>query len=338
VSDERDTEVMMAPPRVKTTRIGVGDTKPLPDLSGKIVLERYLVESELGKGAMGKVYRGRDVDAARDVAIKVLHHHHVNDAYMQKRFRREAQVASRLAHQNVVRVLDVGETEGTQVIVLELVPGRPLRKVMEPGPLPAARIIALVRQILEGLEHAHGAGLIHRDLKPENVIVETAADGSEVPRIVDFGVAALRDPDETFEGGKLTASGVIVGTPLYMAPEQAKGEEFDHRIDLFALGVVVYEMLAGVQPFEGSAVEIALANIGKDPPPIAERAPKASPIDPLLERFARKLMARRLPDRFATAHAALATLALIQHDRGAALLALGQMDVAKALALISLPR
>jgi eukaryotic-like serine/threonine-protein kinase len=337
VSDEHDTEVM-APPRFpRTTKLGVGDVKPLPDLINKTVLDRYLVEGELGKGAMGKVYRGRHIKLGREVAIKVLHYHLVNDKNMLGRFRREAQVAARLSHGNVISVLDVGETEGTHLIVFELARGSTLRRVLDTAPLPAARIIQLVGQILRGLDHAHGAGLIHRDLKPENIIIEPAPDGGEVPRIVDFGVAALRDPEESVEGGKLTASGVIVGTPLYMAPEQAKGEEFDHRIDLFALGVVVYEMLAGVQPFEGSAIEIALANIGKDPPPITERVPGIPPPDPLLELFARKLMARRLADRFPSAHAALQTLELIERDRDHALLALGQIDIAKALAVVSLP-
>lgn len=332
--DERDTEVT---PRQKTTKLGVGDVKPLPDLSGTLIGERYLVDSEIGKGAMGKVYRGRDLERRCGVAIKVLHYHLVHDANMLRRFRREAQLARRLSHPNVIGIVDVGETEGTHVIVFELAPGATLRRVLDSAPLPAARVVRLVEPILHGLEHAHAAGLIHRDLKPENVIVETAADGAEVPRIVDFGVAALRDPDESIEGGKLTASGVIVGTPLYMAPEHAKGEEFDHRIDLFALGVVVYEMLAGTQPFDGSAIEIALANIGKDPPPIAVRVPGIAPVDPLLELFARKLMARRLPERFATARAAVAALQLIERDREAALLALGKTNVAKALAVISLP-
>ena len=322
----------------RETKLGVGDVKPLPDLINKTVLDRYLVEADLGKGAMGKVYRGRHVKLGRQVAIKVLHYHLVHDKSMLGRFRREAQVAARLSHGNVISVLDVGETEGTHVIVFELARGSTLRRVLDTAPLPAARIIQLVGQILQGLDHAHGVGLIHRDLKPENIIVETAPDGTgEVPRIVDFGIAALRDPDESVEGGKLTASGVIVGTPLYMAPEQAKGEEFDHRVDLFALGVVVYEMLAGVQPFEGSAIEIALANIGKDPPPISERVRGIPPVDPLLELFARKLMARRLGDRFASAHAALQTLELIERDRDHALLALGQMNVAKALSVVALP-
>jgi len=229
------------------------------------------------------------------------------------------------------RCFEVGQTtDGYQLIVLELARGPSLRQLMT-EPLPAERIVALVKPILRGLEHAHQAGLIHRDLKPDNVMVEHAGDGTEIPRIVDFGIAVLREPDESDD--KLTASGVIVGTPLYMAPEQAKGEPFDHRIDLFALGVTVYEMLAGVPPFSGSAIEIAIANINNDPPAIATKGVTA---DPVLEAFARKLMARKPDHRFQTARAALEVLELVD-DPELAMLRMGRMDVAKARAVVELP-
>jgi serine/threonine-protein kinase len=176
--------------------------------------------------------------------------------------------------------------------------------------------------------------LIHRDLKPDNVLVEHA-DGTEIPRIVDFGIAVLRDPDDSDDGNKLTASGVIVGTPLYMAPEQAKGETIDHRVDLFALGVTVYEMLAGEPPFTGSAIEIAIANINNEPPAIATRTGVV--VEPILEAFARKLMARRPADRFASAQAALDALELVDSDPELAYLKMGRMDIAKAIAVVELP-
>ncbi len=321
------------------TKLGVGDVKQqeVPELVGKIILERYKVEAVLGKGAMGTVFRGSHHKLARSVAIKVLHPHLVNEPTMLARFQREAQAAALLQHPNLITVLDIGETEdGQHVMVLELAKGPSLADVMGKKPLTAERTVTLVRQLLAGLDHAHHAGLIHRDLKPANVMVETSDSGEEIARIVDFGIAILRNPDETVAGGKLTSTGEVLGTPLYMAPEQAKGDPFDHRIDLFALGVIVYEMLSGTWPFTGSAIEIALANIGQDPPPIAKRAPGVT-ADPLLERFARKLMARKLADRFGTAHEALVVLELMQKDRGAAALALGIMDVTRALDVISLP-
>lgn len=303
---------------------------------GQIVLGRYLVEDELGQGAMGRVFRGKHLKLTCQVAIKVLHPHLIAEGNMVERFHREAKNAARMQHPNVVSVLDYGEAGGDQVMVLEFAPGRSLRAFMAVAMRPE-RIVALVRPILSGLAHAHAAGLIHRDLKPENIIVETTADGVEQPRIVDFGIAVIRDPDDTVATTKLTASGEVLGTPIYMAPEQAKCEPFDHRIDLFALGVIVYELLAGCTPFEGTAMEVAIANISADPPAIADRAPDVA-VDPLLERFARKLMARRVADRFASAQAALELLDLVEHDRESAALALGFMDVAKATNVVSLAR
>jgi serine/threonine-protein kinase len=328
---DRDDTIMDAP----RTKLGVGDVhdRPVPELVGRIVLDRYMVEAKLGQGAMGSVFRGRHVTAGTEVAIKVLHAHLVDQPVMLERFRREAKLAARVHHVNLVGVLEVGQTsDGYQLIVLELARGPSLRQLMT-GPLPAERVVQLVRPILRGLEHAHQAGLIHRDLKPDNVMVEHAADGTEIPRIVDFGIAVLRDPDGSDEAGKLTASGVIVGTPLYMAPEQAKGEAFDHRIDLFALGVTVYEMLAGVPPFMGSAIEIAIANINNEPPAIATKGVTA---DPVLEAFAKKLMARKPDHRFQTARAALDVLDVID-DPELAMLRMGRMDVTKARAIVELP-
>ncbi|MGE0869744.1 MAG: serine/threonine-protein kinase [Kofleriaceae bacterium] len=294
---------------------------------GTIVLERYQVEAELGSGAMGTVYRGKHIKLNRTVAIKVMHDHLGHDRRMVERFLREGRIAARLNHPNVIGVLDVGEEGHRQVMVLELAEGRTLTEVLEIDPAPR-RVIRLVQQLLLGLDHAHAAGLIHRDLKPDNVIVQIDREGTEIPRIVDFGIAVLRDPEEA--GGKLTETGQVLGTPIYMSPEQAQAEPIDHRTDLFALGVIVYEMLAGKVPFEGSAIDIALANINKDPPPIRGA-------DPLLEAFARKLMARNLSRRFQSAHEALHVLALIETDRRAAGLALGFSDVALALETISLP-
>jgi serine/threonine protein kinase len=282
------------------------------------------------------VYRGRHIKLRRNVAIKVLHEGFADDRTMLARFRREAEAAARLRHPNVIGVLDVGETQGgRQLMVMDLVEGPSLGDLME-ARLPRGRIIHLVRQILAGLDHAHSAGLVHRDLKPDNVIVERDHHGQEVPRIVDFGIAALRT-DDVAGGGRLTAQGALLGTPIYMAPEQARGDRVDHRADLFALGVILFEMLCGMTPFEGSAMEIVIANMNEDLPPIDRRAPHASP-DPILELFMRRLAARDPDHRFASAHDALAMLDLIERDPADAAVQLGQMDVARAFAVIWLPR
>jgi serine/threonine protein kinase len=321
--------------RVARTKLGVMDARQVgQDLVGKVVMERYLVVAELGAGAMGTVYRGRHTRLRRDVAIKVLHEDHVHDRTMLARFHREAEAAARLHHPNVSGVLDVGETPGGhQLMVMELVEGTSLRDLMGAW-LPRDRIVNLVRQILAGLDHAHEAGLIHRDLKPENVIVEVDHHGREVPRIVDFGIAALR-PDATGAKSRLTETGTLLGTPLYMAPEQARGDRIDHRADLFALGVMLFEMLSGTTPFEGSSLEIVIANMNEDLPAISHRAPHVT-VDPVLELFLRRLAARDPAQRFASAHAALTMLELMERDPADAALRLGRIDVSRALAVISL--
>jgi eukaryotic-like serine/threonine-protein kinase len=283
---------------------------------GQVVEDRYLVEAELGEGAMGRVYRARHVKVGRHVAIKVMHRELARVASIVERFAREAVIAARLRHPNLVSVLDVGKTpDGLPMIVLELAPGRKLSHVID-GPLPRERVIDLVKQLLRGLDHAHSAGLIHRDLKPDNILVELAPDGSEIPRIVDFGIAVTCNRDDSIAGRRLTDANTVIGTPFYMSPEQARGKELDPRSDLFSLGVIMYELLAGMPPFAGDSVDVALANAANDPPSIWERAQVQ--VDATLEGFARKLMARRREDRFASAHAALQMLELIERDRMAA--------------------
>jgi len=283
------------------------------ELVGQVIENRYRIESALGSGGMGMVYRARHVKVGREVAIKILHDHLLGDPEMVERFEREAAIAARLAHKNLVAVLDVGETPTRQkLMVLELARGRSLDKLIAEGPMARDRVVALTAQLLDGLDYAHAAGLVHRDLKPENVIVEIDDRLGEVPRIVDFGIAMPRGDDHR----RLTATGIVMGTPQYMAPEHAQGHDVDPRSDLFALGVMVYEMLAGRLPFDGSGVEAALANMTSDPPPIADRAGVV--VDPLLERFARRLMARRIESRFHTARAALDVLELIDRHPEAA--------------------
>ncbi|MBX3159783.1 MAG: serine/threonine protein kinase [Deltaproteobacteria bacterium] len=335
--EEPESDTVVEPAR---TRLGVGEGKAKTggprELTGEIV-GGCLIEEELGKGAMGTVYRGQHLASGRVVAVKALHPHHVHEPTLVERFRREARLVARLDHPNIAGIVDVGEAieDGRHLIILEYAAGESLSEVLV-MPLPPERALHLTRQILLGLEHAHGAGLVHRDLKPDNMIVEWI-DGAERVRIVDFGIAILRDPNESVEGGRLTASGQMIGTPLYMSPEQAKCEPFDHRTDLFALGVVLYQMLAGMRPFDGTAIDVAIANINRDPPAIATRSPGVL-VDPLHERFCRKLMARKLSARFASARAALDVLALIESDRDAAGTHLGITDVARAMAVVALPR
>jgi tRNA A-37 threonylcarbamoyl transferase component Bud32 len=293
-------------------------------LIGVTLANRYQIETLLGEGAMGAVYKARHIKVGRPFAVKLLHPHLLADRKLALRFEREAELAGRLRHPNVIGVVDVGETpEGWRYMVMDFAAGVDLATLLNEAPMPPERIIHLVRQMLEGLYHAHENGLIHRDFKPENVIVERDDHGIEVPRIVDFGIAILREGgDSTNAEGRITTNGLVLGTPHYMAPEQAVADPIDHRIDLFAMGIVIYEMLSGRLPFDGSGAEVARANLLLDPPPIAERVPVLE-VDPLLEAFARKLLAKKRDQRPATAKAARELLDLIARDRPAAAAALG---------------
>jgi serine/threonine protein kinase len=301
-------------------------------LIGEVLANRYQIEEKLGEGAMGAVYRAKHVKVGRAFAVKLLHAKLLEDRKVALRFEREAELAGRLRHPNVVGVVDVGETsEGQRYMVMDFAEGNDLAVILNEAPMPPERITSLVRQMLEGLYHAHEAGLIHRDFKPENVIVEKDDHGVEVPRIVDFGIAILRDGgDSTSTSGRLTTNGLVLGTPHYMAPEQAVADPIDHRIDLFALGIVVYEMLSGKLPFDGTGAEVARANLLLDPPMIAQRVPYLE-VDPLLEAFARRLMAKKRDHRPPTAKAARELLDLIDKDRTAAAAALGvRVDTGRA--------
>ncbi|HEY4180299.1 MAG TPA: serine/threonine-protein kinase [Kofleriaceae bacterium] len=291
---------------------------------GEVLASRYQIESRLGEGAMGAVYKAKHVKVGRPFAVKVLHPKLLEDEKTAQRFEREAELAGRLRHPNVIGVVDVGEThDGLRYMVMDYAEGPDLASVLNDAPLSSARTITLTRQLLEGLYHAHEAGMIHRDFKPENVIVERDAHGMEVPRIVDFGIAILREGgDSPSSEGRLTTNGLVLGTPHYMAPEQAVADPIDHRIDLFALGIVIYEMLCGKLPFDGTGAEVARANLLLDPPAISQRVPYLE-VDPLLEAFSRRLMAKKRESRPATAKIARDLLDLIEKDRDAAAAALG---------------
>ncbi len=289
-------------------------------MEGRVLAGRYRLEGHLGRGAMGDVYRAKHVKVPRAFAVKVLLPELVKDPKVVARFEREAELAGRLNHRNVTSVIDIGETDGTRYLVMDFAEGMELGALMNAQAVEPARAVALFRQIVNGLEHAHAHDVVHRDLKPENVIVETA-NGDEIARIVDFGVAILRD-GAAGDGERLTTGGLVIGTPHYMAPELATGKAFDHRVDLFALGVILYEMLTGVMPYEGDGVDVAMANIRIATPPMSLRAPHVA-VDPLLEALTRKLMEKKPDARPQSAKDVKALLDLIATDRDAAATAFG---------------
>jgi len=296
-------------------------------LLGRVLDDRYRIVDLLGSGAMGSVFRAQHVRLPRELAIKVLHPELAEPKLLQ-RFEREARLAGKLGHPNVVSVLDVGELDGLAYMVMDLAPGRRLGALFHGKPFTPARAMRILRQLCDGLDHAHERGLVHRDLKPDNIMIE-AHGHEELARIVDFGIAILRDGAGA--EGRVTTRGIVLGTPHYMAPELATGRPFDHRVDLFALGVIAYEMLTGVMPFEGTGVQVVYANVEQDAPAMAARAPGVA-VPPDLEAFACKLMARSLDERFPTALAARDALDRLAAPRTT------RMAYADTIAMIPLPR
>ncbi|PRP93852.1 Serine/threonine-protein kinase PknB [Enhygromyxa salina] len=280
----------------------------LDALVGAVLHDRYEVQSLLGSGGMGAVFRARHTGLERDVAIKVLRPELGRDSSVAKRFEREATSASRLDHPNCVRVTDFGTTEdGTTYLVMELLEGSELEARLGRPWAPEA-MIETAKQMLCGLEHAHHFGIIHRDLKPENVFLTTDFRGEELVKLVDFGIAKLLD-EQGVE--KLTRQGIVFGTPRYMAPEQAAGGKIDARSDLYAAGLIFYEMLAGRPPFEADEpAQLLRMQIMAPPPPLPESVPAAlaGVVDKLLEKSKadRYASAREVIDALETAAASLA--------------------------------
>jgi Tol biopolymer transport system component len=257
----------------------------------------YQILSLLGKGGMGEVYRARDVRLGREVAIKVLPTEYAADADRLRRFEQEARAAGMLNHPNVLTIYDIGTHAGAPFIVAELLEGETLRGRLREKALPLRRVIDYALQIARGLQAAHAKGIVHRDLKPENLFL--TKDGRV--KILDFGLAKLKPPPASIDTNASTqplstASGVVMGTPHYMAPEQVRAEEVDHRADIFAFGAILYEMLAGRQAFQGhSAVEVMNAILKEEPPEIAESGRE---VPPALARVMRHCLEKDPAERF----------------------------------------
>jgi serine/threonine-protein kinase len=225
---------------------------------------RYLLDEEIGAGGFCAVWRATDTLLARPVAVKLLHAAYAHQPEAQARFKAEALHAGALEHKNVARVYDYGEPErGESYLVMELIEGPALDTVLADGPLDAARTMDVVAQVAAGLQAAHSAGLIHRDIKPSNIMF--TSDGTV--RITDFGVA------HSVGSAPLTATGMVVGSPGYIAPERVTGGQGGPASDLYALGIVAYECLTGGRPFSGPPLEVAIAHRDRPLPPLPARVP-----------------------------------------------------------------
>jgi eukaryotic-like serine/threonine-protein kinase len=241
-------------------------------LVGTVLAGRYRIERLLGSGGMGSVYRAEHVLMRKACAVKVLHREMTQVKEVVARFEREAVAAARIEHPNVAAATDFGQLDnGSFYLVLEFIEGKSLSQlIFEHGPLPEERALVIARQISDALAAAHGAGIIHRDLKPDNVMLVAKEGANDFVKVLDFGIAKVKlEGDPGISQPALTRLNTVMGTPEYMAPEQARGETVDHRADLYTVGIILYEMLAGRSPFRHEEFVVVLTKkLTEDPPPL----------------------------------------------------------------------
>ena len=267
-----------------------------------LLVGKFRIAELIGQGAMGRVYKAIQEPINRKVAIKILHQHLMEDQRVAKRFRREAEAASRFSHPNSIGIFDFGQTEeGSLYIAMEYIVGEDLAEVIaREAPLTPERAVKIATQALGAIHLAHDANIIHRDLKPENIMLADLPGNKDFAKVCDFGIAKIQQPATDGESA-LTMFGMICGTPYYMSPEQAKGEELDGRTDLYSMGVILYEMLTGDVPFRGSTpVEVIARHLTDQPEPISKVAPEAR-VPRLLEKAIMRSLSKKREDRFANA-------------------------------------
>jgi serine/threonine protein kinase len=264
--------------------------------AGAVLGGRYVLEEQVGSGGYGEVWRAADTVLSRPVAIKLLHPRYGGQAQAVARFRAEARHAAALSHENIAQVHDYGEAAGGQppYLVMELVAGASLETALASGPLGATRTMDIVSQAAAGLQAAHAAGMVHRDVKPGNLLLTPRG----TVKITDFGIA------HTVDSASVTASGELIGTPAYLAPERVMGERAGPASDLYSLGIVAYECLAGARPFTGTPLEVALAHRDRPLPPLPSSV--AGDVTAFVMQLTARDPARRLGDAAeVTARAAL---------------------------------
>jgi eukaryotic-like serine/threonine-protein kinase len=275
---------------------------PSVDRIGQLISGRYRICSLIGEGGMGAVYLAEHAHMRKRFALKLLHPQMADNAEVLARFQREAEAAAHVEHANIVAATDFGKTDdGAFFLVLEYVDGVTLRTILAKGPLDTARALYVARQIALALERAHEAGIVHRDLKPENVMLVTKDADADFVKVLDFGVARF-DPPSGASAQFLTQAGTIMGTPSYMAPEQAVGDRVSHRADLYALGCMLYEMLTGSTPFKGDLTELLSKHLTAPVPPMLEHNPGVVVPTPV-ETVVRKLLEKDANNRYASARA-----------------------------------
>jgi serine/threonine-protein kinase len=264
------------------------------ELIGRVLDGRYEIRAPLGKGGMGTVYRGWQLSVDREVAIKVIHPKLSNDRSAVKRFLREARLASRLSQPNIVNVYDFGQSDQVLYLVMELLRGHTLASELGQGRrINPKRTVVITSQLCDALEAAHAQGIVHRDLKPSNIVILDDPPGRDLIKVLDFGLAKSLVQDS---GSVVTNTDALLGTPLYMAPEQIEGKVSDQRADLYSLGCILYEMLSGTPPFVDTAVSVVLARHMHD-----QHTELPAHIPPRLRALIDKLLAKAPDARVQTA-------------------------------------
>jgi serine/threonine-protein kinase len=272
---------------------------PAPSLVGQVLDGRYRITKLIGEGGMGEVYAAEHVHIEKRFAIKLLKQEIVSNAEAVTRFRQEARSSSSIGHRNIIAIEDFGQlNDGRIYMCMELLNGAALNDMIQ-QPMAADRLLNILIQTGHGLAAAHAKGIIHRDMKPENIFVTIDAQGQDVPKILDFGIAKVSGNDGQ---NHLTRTGTIFGTPFYMAPEQALGNPVDARTDIYAVGVIMYECFAGSLPFQGeSFMGILTQHITTEPEPVAQRAMKAGRALPMgLAEIITRCMQKNPDQRYRT--------------------------------------
>jgi eukaryotic-like serine/threonine-protein kinase len=263
------------------------------DRGAPLTIDRYRVLEKIGEGGMSEVFEAEHIHLGKKVALKLLRRELASDAQAVERFRREARTTSTLGHPNVVHVIDFGHAaDGSLYLAMEWLSGETLAARLEEGPLPQDLALEVIEQVCDGLAAAHAAGVVHRDMKPANVFLAHDGRGALVAKVLDFGIAKLAMTDSS-----LTRTGTFVGTPDYIAPEQALGEEVDGRADVYSVGVMLYQLLTGTVPFSGDTfMAVIHAHTMHRPEPPSQRAPERgiwSELEALVLRCLEKEPSRR---------------------------------------------
>ena len=295
---------------------------PTQDLVGQVLADRYHIMKKLGEGGMGQVYLAEHVKMGRRSAIKVMNPSMVHDSEAVARFNREAANASRISNAHVCAIYDFGETpEGLIYLAMEFIEGEPLTELIrQEGALPVSRAADIAIQVAAALQAAHDLGIVHRDLKPDNIMLARSRDGSDAVKVVDFGLAKAVGG----EGGgqKVTRTGLVVGTPEFMSPEQLSGDKLDGRTDVYSLGLVLFNMLTGTLPFPADSVQEAMIKrLTDEPAELLEVRPDLH-FPPGLQQILDTALARNPVDRYQSAAKLAHDLAAVagpSRDGGAAL-------------------